>query len=56
MERGFKRFLQRYAADDLRLLVRVLRDAAEASFLTQGPLPPSPQTGTDGEGDDLRRR
>jgi DNA-binding MarR family transcriptional regulator len=36
MERGFKRFLQRYNADELRLLVRVLHDATEASFITLG--------------------
>ncbi len=40
MERGIFRFLQRYSADELRLLVRVLQDATEASFLTLG-LPPS---------------
>jgi DNA-binding MarR family transcriptional regulator len=36
MERGFIRFLQRYSPDELRLLVRVLQDAIEASFLTLG--------------------
>lgn len=36
MERGFERFLQRYSPDELRLLVRILRDATEASFLTLG--------------------
>ncbi len=36
MERGFIHFLQRYSADELRLLVRVLHDATEASFLTLG--------------------
>jgi len=36
MERGFLHFLQRYSADELRLLVRVLQDAIEASFLTLG--------------------
>ena len=43
MERGFRQFLQRYDADDLRLLVRVLRDATEASFLTLGLQATSPQ-------------
>ncbi len=36
MERGFLHFLQQYSADELRLLVRVLHDATEASFLTLG--------------------
>lgn len=36
MERGFLRFLQRYSTDELRVLVRVLQDATEASFLTLG--------------------
>ena len=36
MERGFNRFLQRYRPDELRLLIRVLEDAIEASFLTLG--------------------
>jgi len=36
MERGFLRFLQRYEADELRLLVRILHDATEASFVTLG--------------------
>jgi DNA-binding MarR family transcriptional regulator len=43
MERGFMRFLQRYEFDELRLLIRVLREATEASFLTlglQGPAAP----------------
>ena len=43
MERGFMHFLQRYSADELRVLVRVLQDATEASFLTlglQAPLQP----------------
>jgi DNA-binding MarR family transcriptional regulator len=39
MERGFVRFLQRYSPDELRLLVRVLRDATEASFITLGASP-----------------
>jgi DNA-binding MarR family transcriptional regulator len=33
MERGFVRFLQRYRAAELELLIRVLRDFTEASFL-----------------------
>ncbi len=36
MERGFRRFLQRYTVDELRLLVRILHDATEASFITLG--------------------
>ena len=36
MERGFLHFLQRYSADELRLLIRVLQDATRASFLTLG--------------------
>ena len=43
MERGFLRFLQRYNADELRLLTRVLHDATEASFLTLGLQAPSNQ-------------
>jgi DNA-binding MarR family transcriptional regulator len=43
MERGFIRFLQRYDPAALRLLVHVLRDATEASFLQLGnqPAPPA---------------
>lgn len=41
MERGIVHFLQRYRVDELRLLVRVLHDAAEASFLTLGARAPS---------------
>jgi DNA-binding MarR family transcriptional regulator len=41
MERGFIRFLQRYDPAALRLLVSVLRDATEASFLQLG-LQPQP--------------
>lgn len=41
MERGFLRFLQRYNADELRLLTRVLHDATEVSFLTLGLQAPS---------------
>lgn len=36
MERGFVQFLKRYTPDELRLLARILEDAAEASFLTLG--------------------
>jgi DNA-binding MarR family transcriptional regulator len=36
MERGFMQFLRRYNANELRLLVRVLHDATEASFVTLG--------------------
>lgn len=36
MERGFMQFLRRYSADELHLVVRVLSDATEASFLTLG--------------------
>ena len=36
MERGFMQFLRRYNADELHLLIRVLHDATEASFLTLG--------------------
>lgn len=43
MERGFMRFLQRYQLDELRLLVRVLREATEASFLTLGLQEPAVQ-------------
>jgi DNA-binding MarR family transcriptional regulator len=39
MERGFIRFLRRYDAEALRLLVSVLRDATEASFLQLGLQP-----------------
>ena len=39
MERGFLQFLQRYEASDLNVLVRVLRDAAHASFLHPEQLP-----------------
>jgi DNA-binding MarR family transcriptional regulator len=47
MERGFSQFLQRYGADDLRVLVRVLRDATAASFLTMGQEAPGRQSGVD---------
>lgn len=47
MERGFMRFLQRYDPDELRLLVRVLREATEASFLTLGLQEPSGQEQSD---------
>ena len=36
MERGIVRFLERYRPDELRLLVRVLREASETSFLSLG--------------------
>ncbi|HEV8193300.1 MAG TPA: winged helix DNA-binding protein, partial [Ktedonobacterales bacterium] len=36
MERGFNQFLRRYAAGELRLLVRVLEEATVASFLDLG--------------------
>jgi hypothetical protein len=36
IECGFIQFLRRYTADELRLLVRVLREAADASFLSLG--------------------
>lgn len=63
MERGFSQFLQRYGADDLRVLVRVLRDATEASFLTLGLRTPAQQSSADdaddagdaGDGDDADR-
>jgi DNA-binding MarR family transcriptional regulator len=42
MERGFIRFLQRYDAAALRLLVSILRDATEASFLQVGLQPERP--------------
>ncbi|WIG60343.1 MAG: hypothetical protein OJF49_003091 [Ktedonobacterales bacterium] len=41
MERGFRRFLQRYDPNELRLLVRVLGEAIEVSFLTLGPSEPA---------------
>jgi DNA-binding MarR family transcriptional regulator len=47
MERGFRRFLERYDAADLRVLVRVLHDATEASFLTLGLPVPSLQNSTE---------
>lgn len=36
MEKDFVQFLQKYDEDELRFLVRVLHDFAEASFLSQG--------------------
>jgi hypothetical protein len=36
MECGFIQFLRRYTAEELRLLVRVLHEAADASFLSLG--------------------
>jgi DNA-binding MarR family transcriptional regulator len=47
MERGFLRFFQHYDAGELRVLVRVLRDATHASFLTLGLRPASPPHGAD---------
>lgn len=47
MERGFIGFLRRYDTDELRLLVRVLRDATQASFLALGSQATAPQTGDD---------
>jgi hypothetical protein len=38
MERGFIQFLRRYDAATLRLLVGVLREATEASFIQLGLL------------------
>ena len=43
MERGINRFLQRYSPDELRLLLRILQDATEASFLTLGLQAPAAQ-------------
>jgi DNA-binding MarR family transcriptional regulator len=45
MERGFTRFLRRYDASELTLLVRVLHDATQASFLDVG-LQPNPHEAT----------
>ncbi|MGB8214879.1 MAG: hypothetical protein WCE68_15095 [Anaerolineales bacterium] len=36
MERGFVRFLQKYTENELHLMVRVLQDFTEASFLELG--------------------
>jgi len=47
MERGFIQFLQRYDAAALRLLVSVLRDATEASFLQLGLQPESSSASRD---------
>lgn len=47
MERGFTQFLRRYDAEELRLLVRVLRDATEASFLALGSQAAPDQNGSD---------
>jgi DNA-binding MarR family transcriptional regulator len=41
MDRGFVQFLRRYTADELRLLVRVLSEAADAPFLSLGGQPAS---------------
>jgi DNA-binding MarR family transcriptional regulator len=47
MERGFIRFLQGYDAEALRLLVAILRDATEASFLQLGLQPGHAETSRD---------
>jgi len=39
MERGFRRFLARYTPDELRLMVRVLEDITEVSFLLELGMP-----------------
>lgn len=43
MERGFQQFLRRYSNHELHLLVRILRDATEASFLSLGLQAPPQQ-------------
>jgi len=43
MERGFRRFFQRYTPDELRLLVHVLHEAANASFISLGQQAPAEQ-------------
>jgi DNA-binding MarR family transcriptional regulator len=40
MERGILRFLERYQPDELRFLVRVLREASQTSFLSLGVTEP----------------
>jgi len=40
MERGIVRFLGRYQSDELRFLVRVLREASDTSFLSLGAAEP----------------
>ncbi len=37
MERGFVQFLEKYGADELRFIVRVLQDILETSFLNPEP-------------------
>jgi DNA-binding MarR family transcriptional regulator len=49
MERGFRQFLRRYDASDLRFLVRLLREVSETSFLTLGLQEASMQAGPTGE-------
>jgi len=44
MERGFRQFMARYQADELRFVTRILRDALTTSFLNLGA---SPHTGED---------
>jgi DNA-binding MarR family transcriptional regulator len=39
MEKDFVQFLQNYAEDELRFIVRVLHDVTEASFLNRGSRP-----------------
>src|SRR5262249_34086473 len=39
MERGFIQFLQRYDADNLRFVVRLLQESLEVSFLDLGSHP-----------------
>jgi len=36
MASGFRRFLRRYSPDELRLLIRILQDVSEVSFLDLG--------------------
>ncbi len=45
MERGFTRFLQRYDADALGVIVGVLQDSLEVSFLELGSHPESAESG-----------
>jgi DNA-binding MarR family transcriptional regulator len=40
MERGIMRLLERYQPDELRFLVRMLREASETSFLSLGAAEP----------------
>jgi DNA-binding MarR family transcriptional regulator len=52
MERGIVRFLERYRPDELRLLVRVLREASETSFLSLGAAEPPAEKQQDGDGEE----